>query len=144
MTDQVSTWIAPVGAAVAFIVGVVQFAITTAQKNREPFLKKQLELCCLASETAAQLATETDPVEWEKARKQFWRLYWGQLGIVEDEKVESAMVILGNLVPIVPEPPRLPMSELKSGSLALAHAARDLMAESWKVRLLPLPGKTRS
>jgi hypothetical protein len=27
--------------------------------------------------------TETDPIEWEKARLAFWRLYWGSLSAVE-------------------------------------------------------------
>ena len=69
------------------IAGIWQF---TAQRNVRrtvsPFLKKQLDLCFLATETASRLASETDPVEWEKARVTFWRLYWGQLSIVENRK----------------------------------------------------------
>jgi hypothetical protein len=37
-----------------------------------------------ASDTVARLATEIDPIKWEKARLTFWRLYWGTLAIVED------------------------------------------------------------
>jgi hypothetical protein len=33
------------------------------QKNREPFLTKQLELCFEASDAASRLATEANPVE---------------------------------------------------------------------------------
>ena len=80
-------------------VGIWQFADKTAQANREPFLTRQLELCFEASDAGATLATETDPVLWEKARKSFWRLYWGPLSVVEDSAVEGAMVKLGRLVP---------------------------------------------
>ena len=50
-----------------------------SQANRKPFLSKQLELCFEASDAAGRLATEPDSVEWEKARREFWRLYWGTL-----------------------------------------------------------------
>jgi hypothetical protein len=62
-------------------VGIWQFTTEQAQTNKAPFLKKQLELCFLASETAARLATETDPATWEKDRQTFWQLYWGNLAI---------------------------------------------------------------
>jgi hypothetical protein len=115
--------------------------LTTEQQqtNRRPFLQKQLDLCFEATDTAARLATETNPVEWEKKRFDFWRLYWGVLGIVEDQAVASAMVALGNTVPLLPvASPELPMTSVKSQALALAHAARDLMRKSWDVELSPI------
>ena len=42
-------------------IGVWQYADKQAQANREPFLKKQLELVFEASETVARLANVTDP-----------------------------------------------------------------------------------
>jgi hypothetical protein len=48
--------------------GIWQFTAQQRQANRLPFLQKQLELCFQATETAARLASETDPVEWEKDR----------------------------------------------------------------------------
>jgi hypothetical protein len=95
-----------------------------------------------ASNAAARWATETDPIEWEKARKTFWRLYWGPLDMVEDRNVESAMVKLGGLVRRDPVPQgSIPMPQLQQPSLALAHAARDLILASWNVTLEPLQGK---
>jgi hypothetical protein len=73
------------------------------------FRQKQFELYIQATEAVGRLASETDPVEWETARKTFWRLYWGPLCIVEDASVEAAMVKLGQLVPRKPiENPELP------------------------------------
>jgi hypothetical protein len=112
------------------------------QKNREPFLMKQLELCFEAADAASRLATESDPVEWEKARRTFWRLYWGALSIVEDPEVEGAMVKLGDLVP--PEPitdVQLPMKSLQDHSYELAHAIRRLLLKSWNIDLPPLHDK---
>src|ERR1700730_9700680 len=108
-----------------------QFTSQQSQANRQPFLQKQLELSFQATETAARLATETDPAEWEKARITFWRLYWGPLSIVEDREVEEAMVKLGELVPAQPlQASQLPMTSLQVASYRLAHAVRNLVLNS--------------
>jgi hypothetical protein len=122
--------------------GIWQFTAQQRQANREPFLLKQLELSFQASDIASRLATETDAVEWEKARIAFWRLYWGPLSIVEDPAVEGAMVNFGKLVPAQPvNAPKLPMTSLGVPSYKLAHALRDLVLVSWNVDLPPLQGK---
>ena len=87
---------------VAAAIGAWQFILQQQQANRQPFLQKQLDLCFEASDAASRLATEPDPVEWEKNRRIFWRLYWGTLSIVEDPGVEKAMIKLGKLVPTAP------------------------------------------
>ncbi len=130
---------------VTAIVGIWQFSQTQAQTNKQPFLQKQLEISFQASDAASRLATETDPSEWEKARAAFWRLYWGTLSIVEDPKVESAMVHLGKLVPEKPVAnPPLPMKALENPSYDLAIAIRGLILASWNVQLTPLEGARKN
>jgi|HubBroStandDraft_4_1064222.scaffolds.fasta_scaffold66332_2 hypothetical protein len=138
-------WLATlVTATLTALVGIWQFRSQRQQSNRQPFLQKQLDLCFEASETAARLATETNKDEWEKARLTFWRLYWGTLSIVEDPKVEVAMLELGGLVPRQPvAEPSLPMRVLERPSLKLAHMCRSLILGSWNVHIDPLK-ETRS
>jgi hypothetical protein len=144
-------------AAIAGIISIIVALATVAagvwrswaeqrQANKRPFLEKQLGLCFEAVEAVGRLATETDPGEWEKARLNFWRLYWGALCIVEDDAVENAMVALGELVPAKPKPdvlPILPMASLQMPSLALAHAARDLVLRSWNIKMPSLQTRTQ-
>ncbi len=119
-----------------------QYNLTSEQKNREPFLTKQLEFTLTATDALATLAVETEPAKWEEARKTFWKLYWGPLAIVEDRGVEAAMVRAGAIVPRSPVTnPALPMASLNKPSLDLAHAARELILESWNVDLPALAGK---
>lgn len=128
------------------LAGIWQFSSQQAQSNRVPFLTEQLRLCFEASDTVARLATETDAAKWEEARKNFWRLYWGPLGIVEDRALESAMVDLGKMVPRQQGQPgdyQLPMDSLARPSLALAHATRDLILRSWNVELGPIDEKRK-
>jgi hypothetical protein len=117
-------------------ISIWQFIIQERQKNRQPFLQRQLELCFQAAETVGRLTSDTDAEEWEKARVAFWRLYWGPLSIVEDRAVESAMVELGKIVPVsAMDPPKLPMVSLGVPSYRLAHAVRNLVLTSWDVSL---------
>ena len=124
------------------VLGIWQFTAQQRQANRQPFLQKQLELSFQATETAGRLASETNPIEWEKARITFWVLYWGPLSIVENPAVEGATFDLGKLVPKEPvNAPKLPMTSLGVPSYRLAHAVRDLVLASWNVDLPPLQGK---
>lgn len=116
--------------------GWYQFVNNQAQSNREPFLKKQLELGFEVSDSVAVLASSTDPDRWESARSDFWRLYWGQLSIVEDKAVEGAMIDLGRAIPRKPVSKlTLPMTALQDPSYRLAHAIRELSMRNWDVYL---------
>jgi hypothetical protein len=143
MCSMSQVWNAAVFAALLALLGtLVSSWVTQRQANRQPFLTKQLELCFEASDAAGRLATESDPVEWEKARSTFWRLYWGVLSIVEDPEVESAMVALGHTVPDHPvKNVELPMTKLQNPSYDLAHSIRRLLLSSWNIKLPPLEDK---
>jgi hypothetical protein len=129
-----------IAALLALFGSVWNFVQQRRQANREPFLRKQFELCFEASDTASRLATETDPVEWEKARHSFWRLYWGTLSIVESADVAGAMIEVGRLVPYEPiSNPTLPMRSLERSSYHVALAMRSLILKSWGVPFTDLP-----
>jgi hypothetical protein len=71
-------------AIVAFIIGLVEYSATSFYSARKPFLEMQANLCKSAAEAAARVATASDKDNWDKARNDFWMLYWGSLAIVED------------------------------------------------------------
>lgn len=124
-----------VGAAVAFGWGVVQFvanqgaqAETRRIEATKPFLERQLKLYTEATQAAATLAVSEKPDELYRASERFWSLYWGELALVEDKRVEAAMVRFGRAL----ESGGFGQ-QLQQHSLALAHACRDSLAESWGV-----------
>jgi hypothetical protein len=134
------TSILAVGALVA---GFIQFGTTNAFSIREPFLKKQTELCVSAAEHAARLASSRDMDTWKKSREEFWMLYWGPLAIVEDvesqtkNRVEAAMVVYGReLQKVDPTSPLLPVNALQQPALDVAHACRDLLSSKWNFGVL--------
>ena len=128
---------------VTVAVGIWQYADKQAQANREAFLKKQLELVFEASETVSKLANLTNAEDWKNAKARFWVLYWGPLGIVENQKIENCM---GKARQTIPQPndqvtPQLPLASLQATSLELSHVAREFILESWDV---DLPALSRS
>jgi hypothetical protein len=121
-------------------VSVWVFLMQQRQASRRPFLEKQLQISVEATDAASRLATATDPDEWERARQEFWQLYWGRLALVEDRAVEARMVEFGRLIPEGPiTRDQLPLTDLSVPSLLLAHAARAMVAKSWRKDLATLP-----
>ena len=139
LPENIDAWIKTLsllGAAIVFAWGVVQFFATQASQAEtrrieatKPFLERQLKLYTEATQIAAALATSRNSNEVDSARKKFWSLYWGELALVEDKAVESAMVQLG----LALEAGNVG-HQLQKQSLALAHACRDSLAESWGVK----------
>ena len=98
---------------------------------QKPFYQRQLELCEQASSAAAILATPKVQIasDLQKAKGDFWRLYWGPLGIVEDaEGVESAMKTFGDCLN------GQCTKQIEFLSLDLAHVCQALVAKSWDIR----------
>jgi hypothetical protein len=124
-----------VGAVGLFAWGVVQFfAAQRAQSQTrrieatKPFLERQLNLYTQITQAASTLATETFVQEVDAASKIFWTLYWGELALVEDSRVEAAMVEFGRCLKSA-----CTQHDMQEASLKLAHACRDSLADSWGV-----------
>jgi hypothetical protein len=105
---------------------------------RKQYLTRQLELYTEATRAAAKLATsQQDSPEFAAAQQRFWELYWGELSMVENAEVETAMKRMGNCLHgdcrgcsgrTEPTP-----DDLARCSLNLAHACRRSLADSWGV-----------
>ncbi len=112
--------------------------LDTAGKNlRKPFWERQLALYVEATSAAATLASSSDIEMKSAAEATFWRLYFGPLAIVEDEGVEAAMVKLGRCLQLQD----YDKGELEKLSLALAHACRDSIGNTWSMTLPELKGR---
>ncbi len=138
-TPNTESWVkilTLVGAAVAFIWGAYQFLSNQRSQSEtrrieatRPFLDRQLKLYTEATQAAARISTSSSKDEIASAKQRFWSLYWGELALVEDKRVEAAMVELGRAI----EQGSVG-KEVQGLSLNLAHACRDSLAESWGVQ----------
>lgn len=90
--------IAALVAIAGFAFGLYQY-YGQANKERNLLLQKQqFELYFKATEITSKFAQSSDPKETEQIRKQFWEVYYGQLSVVEDERVKDAMKRFGGAV----------------------------------------------
>jgi hypothetical protein len=125
-----------IGAVIAFCWGAYQFLLTQrgqAETRRveatRPFLDRQLTLYTDATRAAATMATSTSPEEIAAAKNKFFLLFWGELVMVEDRDVETAMVEFRDALNQGKEG-----AELEQFSLRLARACRNSLARSWGVQ----------
>jgi hypothetical protein len=98
-------------------------------ESTKPFLERQLTLYTEATQAASTIATSEDREELRKATARFWRLYWGELAMVEDREVEAAMKALGDALSDSAD-----RGTLAPLSLRLAHACRASLDRSWGIR----------
>jgi hypothetical protein len=115
------------------LAGTYQFTRNQAVEAARPFLERKLRWCEEAVEVAAGIAIHgrdsslpavaaAPPV---RRVDRFWALYWGVMGIVENQDVTDAMVAFG-------EGLRSGTADSDRGrSLAIARACRQEMARDW-------------
>lgn len=117
----------------------------------KPFLSMQLALYQEAVQLASVISTtEPSPQRQESIRK-LMRLYWGKLAMVENQEVETAMVVLRNA--IIAEELREELGEeldeelreeLRQKALALARACRRSLDLSWGINAWASPDEASS
>jgi hypothetical protein len=131
-----------VGAVVAIgglTLGVANYLATIRKdvdarnlEARKLYLTRQFDLYTEVTRVAAKLATlKADSTERDAAERRFWELYWGELSMVENPEVEGAMKKMGDC--LRDDCSGCTNSDLSQCSLALAHACRRSLANSWGV-----------
>ena len=105
------------------------------RKSKMIFLKKQFELYVEAVSIVSRLANSNHYENRRDDLQRFWQLYWGDLGMVEDPKVEQAMIAVGKILTTEDEIPLADkMSRLKNASLELSHCVSKSLEVSWGVQ----------
>jgi hypothetical protein len=135
------TDISPFGTAIVTVVGAVWVALTyfRSQKDaavarlfesRKPFLELQLKLYTETAQIAGKLAVaDVGKEEFKKALYRFWELYWSELAVVENDKVEQAMEKVGEALGKMEGGE--PRQVLEHAVLDLAHALHDGILTEW-------------
>ena len=119
--------------------GVLTYEDQARLAFRKPLVDKTINLCFEASELAGKLVSDGVDANWQEHKTHFWRLYYGQLVMIEDEKVAAAMIKLGQDLTHADFSSR---SQLGSGALDVSGACRDqirdLMDTEWKMATFSL------
>jgi hypothetical protein len=127
--DTLEYWLKVVGsllAAGSLFLGAAQFIRNQTVEAAKPYLQAKLKWCEEAVEKTSDIATADSGAAATKSTARFWQLYWGLMGLVENEQVTQAMIGFGNALTAKESP-----DILKGRSIALAHACRAEMAASW-------------
>lgn len=105
----------------------------TAKEYRKGFFDNQFKLYSEACDATSILATEKiGSADYIQARKNFYRLFWGKLSIVEDKTVEAKMVEYERLLKSYEnESNKVTQFDLQQASLKLAHTASKNTVNIW-------------
>ncbi len=117
-------------ALVAIVAGFIQYRVTTENEFRKTFWQQQLEVYKRTTQAAAGIALSTESPPSPSDRATFWRLYWGELSVLEHPVVKDAMVAYGNQLYEV-EAGRAAPSTLRQLSFKLARACRLSLQQTW-------------
>jgi hypothetical protein len=117
-------------------VATLQLQIATTKLSaKQAFNSRHLELCAQASGDAGILATSKDESKKRLAKDDFWQLYWGPLGIVEESDVATAMVSFGHCLE------GNCAQSIEFLSLNLAHACRAEVSRDFQIELPAVPNR---
>jgi hypothetical protein len=119
--------------------GLWKYFDAAEKEFRKPYWERQISFYFQATSSAAILATSHDQKTLKEAEAKFWELYWGPLALVEDRRVEAAMVRYGDCL----EDKKCNGNSLQQLSLNLAHTCRQSLGASWNLKLEELQGTNK-
>lgn len=139
MTD----WISLLGQILVFaglIFAVIKFAKEKQREFKKRFFEEQLKVFTDAVDFAAIISLhDKNEDEYIMAAKNFNRLYWGKMCIVEDQEVEAEMVKFKRLLDEYnKENDRSRLegikAQLQQAALRLAHTCRNTTLQTWEIK----------
>lgn len=117
-------------------VGLWKYFDAAEKDFRKPYWERQIALYFEATAATGTIASVSEGAERDAAEARFWQLYYGPLALVEDLQVEAAMVQFRNCLLA-----DCTQRDLQRASLALAHACRESLGDSWSLQLAELQGR---
>ncbi len=114
--------------------GIWAFHTYSDTKEKEfysKFWNKKMELYLETSSWASVMANATSEAEFEKARKDYYQLFYGQLSIVEGKSVKAALEKFTGFIPNR-KVKKFPIEKLDNGAYELTLALKQDLGRSWK------------
>jgi hypothetical protein len=133
-TAILAALIALLGVLVAQLVATYWNYKKSDQDRKQPFLNVQLNVCVKVADNVGIIVGSSDDEKRKLAIDEFWRLYWGELSLVEDRNVEEKMVNFAEVIQKL-EKNDVDLLHLRKYALELSDALRALILASWNVKL---------
>ncbi len=139
---KINDWIslsAQILVFVGFIFAVLKFAQEKKREFQKRFFEEQLKIYSEAVDYASVISLfDKGEDEYKNAAKNFKRLFWGKMCIVEDAEVEGEMEKFNNLLDEYDAEDNLAKCELirenlQLAGLVLAHTCRNSSLHTWEI-----------
>jgi hypothetical protein len=123
----------PVGAIIAFLIGVYHYRDAKAEEFKKEFWEKRYAVYEELSELTSRIANQSDTTSIDSLSEAFWTMYWGKVVLVEDKNVYEAIRDFGRTLDHVKLPDSTYM--LREKSINVSNACRQSLNNTWQ----PIP-----
>jgi hypothetical protein len=125
-----------VGGTIAW--GVISYERTARREAQKPFREQQLALCMELARIVGRIGASQDD-DAAEAERAFWRLYWGPLSVIEDQRVRDETGRLArDLRHRGYREPAERQQALQFRAVQVTSAIRNLIRSTWSVDLADL------
>ena len=123
-----------VGALIAGIWTAVTYLDAKEQEFYAHFWNEKMSLYQRTSNAAATMAVASSLDEFNNARRAYWKLFYGELSLVEGPCVKRAMEVYSRLVPKedLADQQLLPYQILEQPSYRLSLRLQNELADAWE------------
>jgi hypothetical protein len=138
--EKTVAWLVVLGFAIPTVWVVYKFFVEGIKGVAQPLFEKKLALYVEITQATSTIATSFDEARIRAATSKFEELYWGELVLVEDGAVESAMVSFRDLIADADTPElktemlvarSIDRKALRNASLDLGEACFDSLQPGW-------------
>lgn len=119
-----------VAVALGIPIGVSQYRDTKQKEFYSELWNRRLATYEDASNAAALVAISASLESSERHRRDFWRLFYGPMSLIEDDAVKKAMENFGSLLSQA-EAGEKRLAELKQPAYKLTLVLRDSLKRTW-------------
>lgn len=129
--------LALVGAIFSFLFGIHRYEKVNQDESAKAFWNQQFPIYKQLCNTASTISTNTDSTIVNKAKNDFWEMYYGEARMVIDMKVHEKMSMFASTL-IKVENKTADRNELVFAAFNLSTECRKSLSISWKIPLSEL------
>lgn len=120
----------PIGAVIAFLIGIYHYRNTQAEEFKRTYWEKRFQVYEDVCQLSAHIANAKSLWEIDSMKHDFWILYTGKSMLVEDLHVYNALKSFGRTLDHIAYPDSMPV--LQNKAHMISHACRKSLKETWE------------
>lgn len=120
----------PLGAVIAFLVGIYHYQDMKREEFKKEFWEYRYEVYKHLTDITSSIANTTDTLTHDSLSREFWIVFWGKSILIEDREVYESMRDFGRSLDHAVLPDSLFV--LRKSALHVSNACRQSLRSTWE------------